>query len=50
MDILATITPEEYRTLKARMIAEGTWHNGNSTPAEEARSNRRAEEILAEIR
>lgn len=49
MDILATITPEEYRTLKARMSAEGTWNAGEG-PAEEARSNARAEEILAELR
>lgn len=50
MDILATITPQEYRTLKARMSTEGTWHGGNGTPAEEDRSNARAEEILTETR
>lgn len=49
MDILATMTPEEYRAVKAALSREGLWKvSGNLL--QEARSNRRAEEVLARLR
>ena len=46
IDILATITPAEYRIIKARLEAEGLWNREDR----ETESNRRAEQILAELR
>ena len=48
-DILATMTPEEYRAVKAQLSREGLW-NVSENPVQEARSNRRAEEILTGLR
>lgn len=46
IDILATITPNEYRIIKERLEAEGLWNREDR----EIESNRRAEQILAELR
>ena len=49
MDVLATMTPEEYRAVKAQLSREGLW-NVSDNPVQEALSNRRAEEILTGLR
>lgn len=46
MDILATLTPTEYRHLRTQLRAEGLWHGGTGTRADEDRANARAEQIL----
>jgi len=46
IDILATITPAEYRIIKARLEAEGLWNREDR----ETESNRRAEQIIKSIR
>jgi hypothetical protein len=46
IDILATITPAEYRIIKARLEAESLWNREDR----ETESNRRAEQILTELR
>jgi len=46
IDILATITPAEYRIIKARLETEGLWNREDR----ETESNRRAEQILTELR
>jgi hypothetical protein len=49
MDILATMTPEEYRAVRAQLSREDLW-NVSGNLVQEARSNRRAEEVLAGLR
>lgn len=49
MDVLATMTPEEYRAVRAQLSREGLW-NVSGNLVQEARSNRRAEEVLAGLR
>lgn len=46
MDILATITWEEYQIIKKRLEAEGLWSGEDN----ETESNRRAEQIITELR
>jgi len=46
IDILATITPAEYRIIKARLEVEGLWNREDR----ETESNRRAAQIIKSIR
>lgn len=46
IDIIATMTPQEYRTVKQILTAEGLWNREDR----ETESNRRAEQILTELR
>ena len=45
VDVLATMTAEEYRKVKAQLISEGLWRVSDD-PAREDRSNQRAVEYL----
>jgi hypothetical protein len=49
IDVLATITREEYRIIKATLETEGLWNIGGNY-AKECQANKRAEQILAELR
>lgn len=49
IDPLATMTPDEYRKVKAQMKQEGIW-NISEHPVVEEMTNLRAEDILAELR
>lgn len=46
IDIIATMTPQEYRTVKQILTAEGLWNREDR----ETESNRRAEQIIKSIR
>lgn len=47
VDVLATMSPDEYRNVKAQLVSEGLWQVGGN-PVQEARSNKRAVEYLTQ--
>lgn len=49
MDPLATMTPEEYRTIRAELQKQGKW-NTAETHAQETESNAIAVQLLSGIR
>lgn len=49
IDVLATMTPEEYRAARDRLRAEGLWEVGGD-PARERRSSAAAERVVRAIR
>lgn len=49
IDIIATMTPEEYRTVKAQLQSEDLWKTDGDA-IKEARANRRAEQVIQELR
>lgn len=49
IDLLATMTPQEYRTVKAKLEAQGLWSVGGNA-SKERRSAAEAERIIKGIR
>lgn len=49
MDPLATMTPDEYRSIRTQLTTEGLWQVGGN-PAAEHRSANRAEQLITEQR
>lgn len=49
IDILATMTPQEYRTVKTQLQAEGLWEVGGDQ-SRERRASAAAERIIKGVR
>lgn len=47
-DLIASMTPEEYRIVRRQLQWEGRWHEGSYR--EEVKTNRRAERLIRELR